>query len=69
MQHMTSTLNRRTLLKTSGFALGASLLSSAAATDASAASHGRLIHLNLNENAFGPSPFVMQAIQGELAHI
>jgi hypothetical protein len=68
-QQMTSTLTRRLLLKASGLALGARILP--LATEASPSSDGRksIIHLNLNENAFGPSSSVAAAIQGELDRV
>jgi histidinol-phosphate aminotransferase len=66
---MSFSLTRRSLLRTSGLAFGAGIFSSAA--------YGRLpesvpqdtIHLNLNENAFGPSPSVAMAIQSEFSRI
>jgi histidinol-phosphate aminotransferase len=59
-------LTRRSLIKTSGLALGSTLLPAASfAVDAESSSQ-KLIHLNLNENAFGPSPSVVPAIQREL---
>ncbi len=66
---MSSSLSRRSLLKTSGFAFGASLLPLAAL--AAPAGHGpqQLIHLNLNENAFGPSSSVLIAIQQQLSRL
>jgi len=63
-------LNRRNLLKTSGLALGAGLVSpilaspeAVAATPASTT--GPLIRLSFNENPYGPSPRVAEAIQRE----
>src|SRR5580698_5358437 len=66
---MSFSLTRRSLLRTSGLAFGVGIFSSAA--------YGRLpesvpqdtIHLNLNENAFGPSPSVAMAIQNEFSRI
>ncbi len=62
---MSSILTRRCLIKTSGLALGSSLLSGAAFAAASESERApqRMIRLNLNENAFGPSPKVDGAIQ------
>jgi histidinol-phosphate aminotransferase len=62
---MSSILTRRCLIKTSGLAMGASLLPAGAHAARSAGGHDspRMIHLNLNENAFGPSPSVKDAIQ------
>lgn len=63
---MTLPLTRRFLLKGSGLIAGTSILSSAAEAIPSTDASERVIHLNLNENAFGPSASVAQAIQGEL---
>jgi histidinol-phosphate aminotransferase len=63
---MSSTLTRRSLLKTSGMAIGASLFSAPAIAAPAAGGAEKLIHLNLNENAFGPSLNVASAIQLEL---
>jgi histidinol-phosphate aminotransferase len=62
---MSSILTRRCLIKTSGLAMGASLLPASAHAARSAGNRDsqRLIHLNLNENAFGPSPSVKDAIR------
>jgi histidinol-phosphate aminotransferase len=60
---------RRTVLKSSGLAVGASLLPAAIAAGHPAAHDQKLIHLNLNENAFGPSPRVPQAIQSEMIRL
>jgi len=49
--------------------VGASLLPPAVAAGHPASQDRKLIHLNLNENAFGPSPRVAQAIQSELSHV
>lgn len=66
---MSSNITRRSLLKTSSFALGANLMP----LSATAASHSpvtnNLIHLNLNENAFGPSSTVEIAIQREFPRL
>ncbi|WP_260736451.1 aminotransferase class I/II-fold pyridoxal phosphate-dependent enzyme [Tunturiibacter lichenicola] len=62
---MSSVLTRRSLIKTSGMALGASLFSVTAKAAPAEGGPQKLIHLNLNENAFGPSPNVASAIQLE----
>jgi histidinol-phosphate aminotransferase len=63
---MQSVLTRRSLLKNSSLALGASFLpTSAIATPIP----GEMIHLNLNENAFGPSPNVDIALRNELPRL
>ena len=66
---MSSNLTRRSLLKTSSMALGASLLPSAAVAALPESSPQQLIHLNLNENAFGPSSSVESAIQREFPRL
>ena len=65
---MSSFLTRRSLLKTSSLALGARFCPTAAATENGQKSRV-LIHLNLNENAFGPSPAVDDAIRRELSRL
>jgi histidinol-phosphate aminotransferase len=62
---MSSIFTRRCLIKTSGLAMGASLLPASvpAAPFAGNRDAPRLIHLNLNENPFGPSPTVEDAIR------
>lgn len=66
---MSSNLTRRSLLKTSSFALGATVMPlSARAVPASLVTNN-LIHLNLNENAFGPSSNVEVAIQREFSRL
>jgi histidinol-phosphate aminotransferase len=60
---------RRAVLKGSGLAAGASLLPAAVVAADSASADKKLIHLNLNENAFGPSPRVAPAINGELPRV
>lgn len=60
---------RREVLKNSSLAVGASLLPVMDAAGHSASSDRKLIHLNLNENAYGPSPRVAQVIQRELSHV
>jgi histidinol-phosphate aminotransferase len=58
-------ITRRSLIKTSGLALAAPFLSPADLVANSDNSVPNLIHLNLNENAFGSSSNVVQAIQLE----
>jgi histidinol-phosphate aminotransferase len=60
---------RRAVLKSSSLAVGASLLPTAGAAGHPATPDRKLIHLNLNENAFGPSPRVPHAIQDELSRV
>jgi histidinol-phosphate aminotransferase len=60
---MSSNLTRRSLIKTSGVALGMGLLPASTLAAAAEGSGKRLIRLNLNENPFGPSPSVEPAIQ------
>jgi histidinol-phosphate aminotransferase len=67
-------LNRRSLLKVSGLAFGASILSplpafpeEAPATPAT--STVPLLRLSLNENPYGPSPHVTEAIHREFARL
>jgi histidinol-phosphate aminotransferase len=62
---MQSYLTRRSLIRISGLSLGASLLPTAASATNSENLLQNPIHLNLNENAFGPSPSVVPAIQRE----
>lgn len=64
---MTANINRRSLLKSSTFALAGSALPKIA--DGLPRASSRLIHLNLNENAFGPSSSVAKAIQEQLSCI
>ncbi len=65
---MTSGVSRRRLLQSSSLAIGAGLLPSSAFA-ASAPEQTGTIHLNLNENAFGPSPNVQRAIQAEFSRL
>jgi histidinol-phosphate aminotransferase len=60
---------RRAVLKSSGLAVGASLLPAAGAAEHPVSPDRKLIHLNLNENAFGPSARVPEAIQRELSRV
>jgi histidinol-phosphate aminotransferase len=66
---MSLNLSRRSLLKTSGLALGAGLLPSVALATPADHEQQRIIHLNLNENAFGPSATVAPAIQQQFARL
>jgi histidinol-phosphate aminotransferase len=63
---MSSVFTRRSLIRTSGMAIGASLFSAPAIAAPALGGTQQLIHLNLNENAFGPSPNAASAIQLEL---
>ncbi len=62
-------LTRRSLLRTSGLALAAGLLPASTVARSTTGAHGELIHLNLNENAFGPSSRVAPAIERELGRL
>jgi len=66
---MAMKLSRRNLIKTSGLALGAGIVSpflaSSEAVGATPSAATRLIRLSLNENPYGPSPRVGEAIQRE----
>ena len=62
-KNMSLLLNRRSLIKTSSLALGANLLPLAAFATSTAHDSQQLIHLNLNENAYGPSSKVIPALQ------
>jgi histidinol-phosphate aminotransferase len=71
---MSINLNRRNLLKASGLALGASILSPLPAFPeeapaAPAASAAPLLRLSLNENPYGRSPHVAEAIHREFARL
>lgn len=71
---MSIQLSRRNLLKASGIALGARafpLLPAFSETPASTLTAGPapLVRLSFNENPFGPSPRVAEAIQRELTHL
>jgi histidinol-phosphate aminotransferase len=69
MQGRTVTqLSRRSLLQTSGLALAKTLLARPAGAVPAEEDAG-VLHLNLNENAYGPSRSVAVAIQAELRHI
>jgi histidinol-phosphate aminotransferase len=69
---MPTLMNRRILLKNSGIAIGAGLLGRGApladAPVAKTASR-RIVRLSLNENAFGPSPRVLPAIEREFGRL
>lgn len=60
-------MSRRSLLKSSTLAVAGSVLPNTANGLPNASS--QLILLNLNENAFGPSPNVAKAIQEQLGRI
>jgi histidinol-phosphate aminotransferase len=62
-------LTRRSLLKTSGLVLGAGVLPGSVVAGPVANTESDLVHLNLNENAFGPSPKVRPAIEREFARL
>jgi histidinol-phosphate aminotransferase len=63
-------LTRRTLLTSSGLAIGASLLAhEATALPSSASDRSSLLYLNLNESAFGPSPHAVEAIRSEMVRL
>lgn len=63
-------LTRRNLIKSSGMALAtAGFFPVAARAVSSSERKDPLVHLNLNENAFGPSSTVAPAIERELANI
>jgi histidinol-phosphate aminotransferase len=64
-KQMSPVLTRRSLIKTSSMAIGASLFSAPAIAATAEGRPQHLIHLNLNENAFGPSPNVASAIRLE----
>jgi histidinol-phosphate aminotransferase len=71
---MAMSLSRRNLLKTSGLALGAGIVSplsafSEEAPATSASSTESLIRLSFNENPYGPSPRVAEAIQREFTRL
>ena len=68
---MPHSLTRRSLLKASSLALTADVLSrhSLAMSSALTSEPQPLIHLNLNENNYGPSPRATLAVQRELAKI
>jgi histidinol-phosphate aminotransferase len=60
---------RRAVLWGSTLAVGAVFLADEGYAAHSISSGEKLIYLNLNENAFGPSPRVAQAIQSELSRV
>lgn len=66
---MSLNFSRRSLLRTSGLALGAGLLPSIALAAPTDHEQQRIIHLNLNENAFGPSPSAVTAIQQQFPRL
>ena len=63
-------LTRRSLLKSSGLAIGAGLLPrDATATPAADGDQTKLLYLNLNESAFGPSPLAVEAVRQSLGRL
>jgi histidinol-phosphate aminotransferase len=64
---MIAKLSRRSLIQASGLAAGAALFPRG--VGASPAPGDAILHLNLNENAFGPSPSVFGAMQREMGRI
>lgn len=64
-----NSLTRRSLLKTSGLALVAGILPAESEAHSGARDRTDLVHLNLNENAFGPSSKVTPAIERELSRL
>jgi histidinol-phosphate aminotransferase len=62
-------LTRRSLLKFSGMAALAAAMPRAEAVPSPTQGDSKPIHLNLNENAYGPSPTVLDAIPRELTRI
>jgi histidinol-phosphate aminotransferase len=66
---MANNMTRRSLLKNSSLALTSSMLPGPASAAAALPQQDRTIHVNLNENAYGPSPRVTPAIEGELSRI
>ena len=63
---MLSNLTRRSVVKNSGIALAASFLPTSPPPASAGDNVTKLIRLNLNENALGPSPNVEPAIRREL---
>ncbi len=63
------TLTRRSVLKVSGLALAAGLIPTEADAIPGAREQHDPVHLNLNENAFGPSPRVAPAIEREFSRL
>ena len=66
---MSEEFTRRSLLKLSGMVALAAAMPRAEAAQHAAPAESSLIHLNLNENAYGPSQKVLEAIPRELARI
>ncbi|MDE1178238.1 MAG: histidinol-phosphate transaminase [Edaphobacter sp.] len=62
-------LTRRSLLKKSSLAVAMEFLPGSGVTSPIAPPQSDLVHLNLNENAFGPSPKVRPAIEREFARL
>jgi histidinol-phosphate aminotransferase len=66
---MPNNMTRRVLLKNSSLALTSSMLPETASAVAALPEQERTIHVNLNESAYGPSPHVTPAIEGEVPRI
>jgi histidinol-phosphate aminotransferase len=66
---MESVLTRRSLLKKLQSRPGASFFQTSAIATPHPQTSGEMIHLNLNENAFGPSPNVEVALRNELPRL
>ncbi len=66
---MSHGMTRRSLLQTSSFLLTAGLVASRPVAGWAREDAPQPIHLNLNENAWGPSPRVAPAIERELARV
>jgi histidinol-phosphate aminotransferase len=65
-------VTRRSLLKGSGLALASEVLSRrlpAAAPSSPSGGPAKIVYLNLNESAYGPSPHVRSAIEHELSRV
>jgi histidinol-phosphate aminotransferase len=66
---MPPALTRRSLIKASSIALSTGFLPATLLAASIESDPQQLIHLNLNENAFGPSANVTSAIQRELPRL
>jgi histidinol-phosphate aminotransferase len=67
--YLSDELTRRSLLKLSGMAAIAAAVPRAEALPTVTETGSELIHLNLNENAYGPSAKILEAIPRELSRI